>query len=131
MKNCVEVVAALIYDNDRFLICRRAANKTRPLLWEFVGGKVEQGETKELALIRECREELGITVSVGTAFADVVYEYSDIYIHLTLFRCCIVSGSPKLIEHEDMKWILPSEIEEYEFCPADNNILKIIKNQTN
>ena len=62
----VEVVAALIWDKDKFLICQRPANKARVLLWEFVGGKVEQGETKEQALIRECKEELNITLNVVT-----------------------------------------------------------------
>ena len=77
----VEVVAALIWDNDRFMICKRPANKARALLWEFVGGKVEQGETKEEALIRECKEELDIALSVGDIFMDVVHKYPDINVH--------------------------------------------------
>ncbi len=122
----VEVVAALIWDNDRFMICQRPANKTRALLWEFVGGKVEQGETKEEALIRECKEELDITLSVGDIFMDVVHEYPDINVHLTLFNAKIESGIPKLLEHNDLKWILPSEIPNFKFCPADEGILKNI-----
>ena len=122
----VEVVAALIWDNDRFMICKRPANKARALLWEFVGGKVEQGETKEEALIRECKEELDIALSVGDIFMDVVHKYPDINVHLTLFNVRIESGTPKLLEHKDLKWILPSEIPNYEFCPADEEILKEI-----
>ena len=61
----VEVVAALIWDQNKFMICQRPANKARGLLWEFVGGKVEPGETKEQALIRECQEELAIKLDVG------------------------------------------------------------------
>ena len=80
----VDVVAALIWDEDKFLICQRPANKARGLLWEFVGGKVEHGETKEQALIRECMEELAISLSVGDVFMDVVHEYPDIKVHLTL-----------------------------------------------
>lgn len=70
-----EVVAALIWDRDKFMICQRPAHKARGLLWEFVGGKVEPGETKEQALIRECREELAVTLSVGDVFMDVVTNF--------------------------------------------------------
>ena len=119
-----EVVAALICDKNKFMICQRPANKARGLLWEFVGGKVEPGETKKQALIRECREELAITVSVGDVFTDVVHEYSDITIHLTLFNCVLVEGVPQLLEHNDIRWIITEEIPEYAFCPADTEILK-------
>ena len=122
----VEVVAALIRREGKFLICQRPENKARALLWEFVGGKVEQGETKERALIRECREELGITVAVGAAFAEVVHEYPDITVHLTLFNATIAEGTPIRKEHKDIRWIAPSEIPNYEFCPADIVILQKI-----
>ena len=85
----IEVVAALIWDKDKFMICQRPAHKARALLWEFVGGKVEPGETKEQALIRECQEELSVTLSVGDVFMDVVHEYPDITVHLTLFNAAI------------------------------------------
>ena len=124
----VEVVAALIWDNGKFMICRRPQNKARALLWEFVGGKVEPGETKEQALIRECCEELAVNISVGGEFMNVTHEYPDITVHLTLFCTTIKEGVPKLIEHSDLKWIVPEEIHNYEFCPADKEILqKIIK----
>lgn len=118
-----DVVAALIWDNDRFLACQRPANKARGLLWEFVGGKVDSGETWEEALIRECREELGITVAVGDIFMDVVHEYPDITVHLILFNAQIAEGTIQLLEHNDARWILPSEIPNYQFCPADKDIL--------
>ena len=123
----VEVVAALIWDKDKFMICQRPAHKARGLLWEFVGGKVEPGETKEQALIRECREELAITLSVGDVFMDVVHEYPDIDVHLTLFNATIVDGFTQKLEHNDIKWITPAEITNYDFCPADEEILKKIK----
>ena len=123
----VEVVAALIRREGKFLICQRPENKARALLWEFVGGKVEQGETKERALIRECREELGITVAVGAAFAEIVHEYPDITVHLTLFNATISEGTPIRKEHKDIRWIAPSEIPDYEFCPADIVILQKIR----
>lgn len=122
----VEVVAALIWDNGKFMICQRPAHKARGLLWEFVGGKVEPGETKEAALIRECREELAVTLSVGGVFMDVVHEYPDLTVHLTLFNATVAEGKPQKLEHNDIKWITPTEIPEYDFCPADVEILKKI-----
>lgn len=124
----VEVVAALIRDKDKFLICQRPANKARALLWEFVGGKVEKGETKEQALIRECKEELNIVLSVGDVFMEVIHEYSDITVHLTLFNATIAEGVPEKLEHNDIRWITPSEIPNYEFCPADEGILNKLTN---
>ena len=91
-----EVVAALIWDKDKFMICQRPAHKARGLLWEFVGGKVEPGEAKDLT------------------------------VHLTLFNAAILEGIPKKLEHNDIKWITLSEISNYEFCPADVEILKKI-----
>ena len=118
-----EVVAALIWDKDKFMICQRPAHKVRGLLWEFVGGKVEPGETKEQALIRECREELDVTLAVDDVFMDVIHEYPDLTVHLTLFNATIAEGVPQKLEHNDIKWITPSEIPNYEFCPADKEIL--------
>jgi 8-oxo-dGTP diphosphatase len=105
-----EVVAALIWDKDKFMICQRPANKARGMLWEFVGGKVEPGETKEQALIRECREELAITLSVGDVFMEVDHIYPDLTIHLTLFNAAIASGTPQKLEHNDIRWITVDEI---------------------
>ena len=122
-----EVVAALIWDDDKFMICQRPAHKARGLLWEFVGGKVELGETKEQALIRECKEELNVLLSVGEVFMDVVHEYPDLTVHLTLFNATIAENEPQKLEHNDIRWILPSEIPNYEFCPADEEILEKIK----
>ena len=118
-----EVVAALIWNKDKFMICQRPAHKARALLWEFVGGKVESGETKEQALIRECKEELNILLSVSDVFMEVIHEYSDITVHLILFNATIAEGEPQMIEHNDIKWITPSEITNYDFCPADEEIL--------
>ena len=125
----VEVVAALIWDKDKFMICQRPAHKSRGLLWEFVGGKVEPGETKQQALIRECMEELSITVSVGDVFTEVFHKYPDIEVHLTLFNAVISEGIPQKLEHNDIKWITPDEIENYEFCPADIEILSRIRKE--
>ena len=122
-----EVVAALIWKNNKFMICQRPAHKARGLLWEFVGGKMESGESKEQALIRECKEELNVLLSVGDVFMDVIHEYPDIMVHLTLFNAIIFEGKPQKIEHNDIQWITPSEIPNYEFCPADEEILRKIE----
>ena len=118
-----EVVAALIWNKDKFMICQRPSHKARGLLWEFVGGKVEPGETKEQALIRECQEELAVTLSVGDVFMDVIHEYPDLTVHLTLFNATIAEGEPQKLEHNEIQWIAPNEISNYEFCPADEEIL--------
>ena len=121
-----DVVAALIWDNGHFLICQRPPNKKRGLLWEFVGGKVEQGETKQQALIRECREELGVTIAVDDIFMEVSHTYPDISIVLSLFNARIMDGELQKLEHNDLKWITADEIKNYEFCPADEEILQRI-----
>ena len=125
-----EVVAALIWDLNKFMICQRPAHKARGLLWEFVGGKVEPGETKEQALIRECQEELAVTLDVGEVFMDVVHEYPDLTVHLTLFNASIRKGTPQKLEHNDIRWITVDKIDQYEFCPADTIILQKLKQLT-
>ncbi len=122
-----EVVAALIWRDDRFLICQRPPHKARGLLWEFVGGKVETGETKKQALVRECREELAVTVEVGETFMEVIHEYPDLIIHLTLFHARITEGEPQKLEHVSLRWISAGEIDRFSFCPADTEILERLK----
>lgn len=122
-----EVVAALIWRDGRFLICQRPAHKARGLLWEFVGGKVEPGETQAQALVRECREELAVPLTVGEVFTEVVHAYPDLTVHLTLFHAAIAEGEPQLLEHNALRWITPDEIPEYDFCPADVEILEKLR----
>lgn len=125
-----EVVAALIWDGPRFLACQRPAHKARGLLWEFVGGKVEPGEGFQDALIRECLEELGVLVDVGDVYMELTHRYPDLTVHLTLFNASIHSGEPICLEHNEIRWIRPDEIDEFEFCPADKDILEAIKRNT-
>ena len=117
------VVAALIYRGDRFMITQRPEGKARAGMWEFAGGKAEEGETPEQALVRECKEELGVTVAVGEAYMTVEYDYPDIDVRLTLFRCEIVEGEPAPMENNAIAWITPQEIPAYVFCPADEPII--------
>ena len=123
----VGVVTALIWDDDKFLICQRPAHKGNGLLWEFVGGKVEAGETLQEALIRECKEELNIKVSVGDIFAEANHVYPDISVHITFFNAKIEEGVPEKLEHNDIRWIKPEEIPNYDFCKADTDMLEKIK----
>ena len=124
-----EVVAALIWQGERFLACQRPPHKARGLLWEFVGGKVEPGETREQALIRECREELDVTVRVGGIFMELVHEYPDLTVHLTLFHAGIAEGTPKLLEHQALRWLTVEEMDQYPFCPADQAILARLREE--
>lgn len=126
-----DVVAALIWENGKFLACQRPAHKARGLLWEFVGGKVEMGETPEQALIRECREELAVTIAVQDVFMEVVHEYPDLTVRLILFNARIAEGTPQMLEHNDIRWVKPDQIDEMEFCPADKEILEKIKIMSN
>ena len=127
MQTATEVVAALIWDQDKFMICQRPAHKARGMLWEFVGGKVEPGETKEQALIRECREELAVTLDVGDVFMDVTHAYPDLTVHLTLFHASIRAGVPQRLEHNDIRWITGSEVDQYAVWPADEESLRRIR----
>lgn len=121
-----DVVAALIWDDNRFLACQRPAHKARALLWEFVGGKVEPGECWEDALIRECREELGVTIKPMDIFMEVTHSYPDITVHLILYNAVITEGEITLYEHNDACWMAPADIPQYAFCPADKEILQAI-----
>lgn len=126
-----DVVAALIWDGSKFLACQRPAHKARGLLWEFVGGKVEPGESLQSALIRECREELAVTVGVGDIFMTLIHKYPDITVRLTLFNASIIDGTIQKLEHNDIRWITVEEIDDYQFCPADDEILLKLKSLNN
>ena len=121
--NCI-----VIFDKnkEKILFCKRVKNPYKGL-YNFVGGKVEPGETREQALVRECREELAVTVVPRDIFMEVTHEYPDLTVHLTLFRAEIAEGEPQKKEHAELAWITPGEIENYEFCPADEGILEKIK----
>lgn len=121
----IEVVAGLFFRDKKFMICQRPANKARGLLWEFVGGKVEPDETKEQALVRECAEELGCSISVGKEFFAVTHEYADLTVHLTVFIAELLSDV-HMLEHNDIRFIDYSESGNYEFCPADIQIVEKI-----
>jgi len=126
--NRKEVVAALLWKEGRFLICQRPIGKARAGQWEIVGGKEEEGESLEEALVRECREEIGVTVVVDEPYMAVEYDYPDIPVHLTLFQAHLAEGEPRSMEQNPLAWITPEELSNYSFCPADIPIVARMKN---
>ena len=127
-RKTVRVAAAIIIHDRQVFATQRGYGDFKDG-WEFPGGKVEKGEMMRQALSRECMEELGIEIETGSIFIEVVHAYPDITVHLTLFNAQIISGEPQLLEHNDIRWITPEEISEYEFCQADEEILKKIKDE--
>lgn len=122
----LEVVAAYIRTNGKVLLCQRGPQKSRALQWEFPGGKVEPGETKPEALIRECMEELSVTLEVGAELADVRFDYPDVSIHLTLLDAVIRDGTPQKTEHADLRWVSPAAFERFALCPADRALVRCL-----
>ena len=124
-KRIVEVVGAIIKDGDRYLVGQRAANKAQGGLWEFMGGKIEPGETPEQALARECREELALEIENEHIIDSVVHEYPEKTIRLTLISCSPKSGSiPKALEHQQIRWVTRSEMDALDFAPADRELIR-------
>lgn len=121
----LEVTAAVICQGDRVLICQRPANKNCGLLWEFPGGKIEPGETGEQCIVRECQEELGVTLRVERKLTDVMHEYPDRIVHLHFYLCEILAGIPEKKEHNAIAWVIADNLPQYEFCPADSKMLKL------
>ena len=131
MMKSVDVVAALVWDKGRFLICQRPAHKARGLLWEFPGGKVEEVETHPQALKREIREELDAEIRVNGLFCKLTHEYPDLVVNLYVYEAELEKGSTiHLLEHNASGWIAPGEIGSYDFCPADETVLEIIKQRS-
>ena len=122
----LEVTAAIIRQNGKVLICQRPVEKNCGVLWEFPGGKIEAGETGEQSIIRECQEELGVTLSVERELTDITYTYPDRIVHLYFYLCNIAAGVPEKKEHNALAWIAPDEVDRYEFCPADTKMLSSV-----
>ena len=129
MKKHLQVAAAVIRQNNCVLLSTRPQGKP-PCGWEFPGGKIEPGETGEEALVRECREELDITLSVESPCMEVTHNYPELTVHLTLYNAVIREGTPKLLEHNAMQWIRADEISSLEFCPADQAFFPAIRKET-
>lgn len=121
------VVAAIIVRDGRFLLCRRPLSKARGGQWEFPGGKVEAGETKFEAIVRELREELNITVEPQAECASALYDYPELTVSLTLISAKIAEGEPELLEHLDAKWVTAQEAGAMVLCPADRILLRQVE----
>lgn len=117
------VAAAIIRKNGKVLICQRGEGGSCALLWEFPGGKLEVGESLESCLVRECKEELDIDIFVKDVFAKTIYQYPDSKIAFTFFNAEFINGEIELNVHKNYKWVLPRELANYRFCPADIEIL--------
>lgn len=122
-KNSVEVSAALIFRNGKLLITQRHAQSHLGGLWEFPGGKREPAESFEGCLIREIREELGVEISVGNLFEEITHAYAEKTVHLKFFRCELSAGEPRPLGCEAVKWIVKSELADYDFPAADTRLL--------
>lgn len=127
----IEVVGAIIKDGDRYLVGQRAANKSQGGLWEFMGGKIEPGETPEQALARECREELDLEIENECIVDSVIHEYPGKTIRLTLISCSPTSGSiPKALEHQQIKWVTRAEMDALDFAPADRELIQKLSSRS-
>lgn len=124
----IHVTAAIIRQQDKILICRRGPGGNCAFLWEFPGGKLEPGETMEECLLRECEEELGIQISIQGVFAKTTYRYPDREIAFTFYSAEIVKGEVTAKVHREFRWVTPEEINRYEFCPADVEIVEMLRN---
>ena len=124
----INVVAGVIRnENGKILITQRNLKKAQGGLWEFPGGKIEPNETKENAIVREIKEELEIDIEVESYLDEKVFNYPEKDINLIALECKKTNGEIKLLEHEDYKWIDNSELDNFEFAPADIFIVKKLK----
>ncbi len=122
-KKKIRVVAAMIEQDGKLLICRRPEGKALAGMWEFAGGKIEPGETPEQALIRECREELAVEICPQQLFDEVEYDYPEMHLSMLVYTASILSGVPRRLEHMEICWVAPEELGQFIFCPADREIL--------
>lgn len=124
----VEVVAAIIADNDRIFATQRGYGEFKDW-WEFPGGKQEPGETPEDALRREIREELATEIEVGELLTTVEYDYPTWHLTMHCYICKVISGDLVLLEHEAAKWLTRNELDSVNWLPADKGIIELLKNR--
>lgn len=124
--NEIKVVAAIIQKENKILATKRGYGEFINM-WEFPGGKIESGETKEQALVREIKEELNIEISVDKFAIDIEYQYPNFYLFMSCFMCSIKEGSIELLEHNDGKWITKEELNTLNWLPADIDAVNYLK----
>ena len=125
--NPLKVVAAIIYSADgRMLIGRKRAGKSMAGFWEFPGGKVEENEDPESAVLREIKEELGLEISIDALYSDYLFHYPTRTIHFLFFKCQHLSGKPELQDHDRIEWVKVDELTAYQFSPGDEPVVKTL-----
>lgn len=122
----IKVVAAIIQKENKILATKRGYGEFINM-WEFPGGKIESGETKEQALVREIKEELNIEINIDKFAIDIEYQYPNFYLFMSCFMCSIKEGSIELLEHNDGKWITKEELNTLNWLPADIDAVNYLK----
>ncbi len=122
----IKVVAAIVQKENKILATKRGYGEFINM-WEFPGGKIESGETKEQALVREIKEELNIEINVDKFAIDIEYQYPNFYLFMSCFMCSIKEGSIELLEHNDGKWITKEELNTLNWLPADIDAVNYLK----
>ncbi|HJV45205.1 MAG TPA: (deoxy)nucleoside triphosphate pyrophosphohydrolase [Bacillota bacterium] len=123
----IDVVGAVIYDENKRILCAlRGPNRSMEGFWEFPGGKIEPGENPKQALIREIKEELDCLIQVEDQIADVIHPYPEIEVHLTTYKSRLVEGSPKALEHKELRWVPIDQLWELNWAPADISTVRNI-----
>lgn len=120
----IHVTCAIIHLEEKVLICQRSIRMKLPLKWEFPGGKIEQGESKEECLSREINEELGLTIQIGQALTTVLHHYSDFSIALYPYLCTLTGGNLHLAEHSKALWVEKEELTNFDWAAADLPVVK-------
>ena len=124
----IRVVAAVIRDGNRIFATQKGYGNYKGW-WEFPGGKIEEGETPQQALVREIREELDTEIEVGELISHVVYDYPEFHMDMKCYWCTVVSGSLVLKEAEDARWLTKEELFSVKWLPADKDVLEKISRQ--
>ncbi|MBR2824961.1 MAG: (deoxy)nucleoside triphosphate pyrophosphohydrolase [Solobacterium sp.] len=122
----IHVVAALILDKGNLFATQRGYGDFKDG-WEFPGGKIQEGETPEEALVREIKEELDIVIKINSYFTTINYDYPNFHLNMKCYWCSILEGSPTLLEAEDSKWLTLETIDSVNWLPADQTIIEEIK----
>ena len=125
----LSIAAALIQRDGKYLIGQRPEHKPQGGYWEFAGGKLKPGETQRQALVRECREELDVLVQPNKLVLTTEYQYPDRRVTLYFWDTVLVKGTPRALAHQKLAWAAPEELEQYSFCPANEEILTVLQQQ--
>lgn len=123
----LSIAAALIQRDGKYLIGQRPEHKPQGGYWEFAGGKVEPGESVQQALIRECREELDVLVQPVKLVLTTKYQYPNRQVTLHFWDAVLAKGTPRALAHQKLAWAAPEELEQYSFCPANEEILTVLR----